>query len=93
MPRWLAALVVSLSLAPAAPAADLRDFVEYWSAARVHAAGGNPYDGAQLLPLQRDALGEPGRTEAVMLWTPPWTLSVSSTPTPRTNSGSPRKSA
>ncbi len=50
------------------------DFVEYWSAARVHARGGNPYDGVQLLPPQREAAGDPGQTEAVMLWTPPWTL-------------------
>ncbi len=53
---------------------DPGDFVEYWSAARVHAAGGNPYDGGQLLPWQRHVLGEPDRVEAVMLWTPPWTL-------------------
>jgi hypothetical protein len=53
---------------------DPGDFVEYWSAARVHAAGGNPYDGGQLLPWQRHILGEPDRVEAVMLWTPPWTL-------------------
>ncbi|OWK40254.1 glycosyltransferase 87 family protein [Fimbriiglobus ruber] len=51
-----------------------KDFVEYWSAARVEVRGGNPYDGAHLLPLQREAAGEPERTEAVMLWTPPWTL-------------------
>jgi len=51
-----------------------RDFIEYWSAARVHVQGGDPYDGAQILPYQRAASGDPGRTEAVMLWTPPWTL-------------------
>jgi hypothetical protein len=51
-----------------------RDFVEYWSAARVHAAGRNAYDGDLLLPLQREMSGEPERVEAVMLWTPPWTL-------------------
>jgi hypothetical protein len=50
------------------------DFVEYWSAARVHARGGDPYDGAQLLPHQREAAGDPSKTEATMLWTPPWTL-------------------
>lgn len=51
-----------------------RDFVEYWSAARVHLRGGDPYSGEQLLPLQREALGEPDRTLAISLWTPPWTL-------------------
>jgi len=51
-----------------------RDFVEYWSAARVHAHGGDPYDGKQLLPHQQLAAGEPDKTEPVMLWTPPWTL-------------------
>jgi hypothetical protein len=51
-----------------------RDFVEYWSAARVYLRpGGDPYDGAQLLPLQREA-GDPERAEPTMLWTPPWTL-------------------
>lgn len=51
-----------------------RDFVEYWSAARVLADGGNPYDGKQLLPYQQLASGHPDKSEAVMLWTPPWTL-------------------
>ncbi|MBN9323735.1 DUF2029 domain-containing protein [bacterium] len=51
-----------------------RDFIEYWSAARVFAAGGDPYDGSQLLPHQRVATGDPDLTRAVMLWTPPWTL-------------------
>jgi hypothetical protein len=51
-----------------------RDFVEYWSAARVHASGGNPYDGRQLLPLQREAAGSPFKSQPTMLWTPPYTL-------------------
>ena len=51
-----------------------RDFVEYWSAARVTADGGDPYDAAQLLPVQRIATGDPDLTEVVSLWTPPWTL-------------------
>jgi hypothetical protein len=51
-----------------------KDFVEYWAAARVHARGGDPYDGVAVLPYQREAAGNPGMTEAVMLWTPPWTL-------------------
>jgi len=51
-----------------------KDFIEYWSAARVHLAGGDPYDGGQLIPLQRQVDGEPYKTKPTMLWTPPWTL-------------------
>ncbi|MFO0851060.1 MAG: glycosyltransferase family 87 protein [Gemmataceae bacterium] len=51
-----------------------RDFVEYWSAARVHLRGGDPYSGEQLLPLQREMYGRPDMDEVVSLWTPPWTL-------------------
>lgn len=50
------------------------DFVEYWAAGRLALTGGNPYDGAQLLPLERAA----GRDtdEPVMMWNPPWALAV-----------------
>jgi hypothetical protein len=50
------------------------DFVEYWAAGRLNANGQNPYDGKLLLPLERDA----GRDtdEAVMMWNPPWTLTL-----------------
>lgn len=78
--RLLVAACLVVLLAGAGPNTDPptvippNDFVEYWSAARVHARGGDPYDGRQLLSLQREAAGDPGRTEAVMLWTPPWTL-------------------
>ncbi|HEX4607792.1 MAG TPA: glycosyltransferase family 87 protein, partial [Urbifossiella sp.] len=50
------------------------DFVEYWAAARLTLTGGNPYDPAQLLPLQLSA----GRDtdEAVMMWNPPWALAA-----------------
>jgi hypothetical protein len=51
-----------------------KDFVEYWSAARVYLRHGDPYDGAELLPLQREASGDPDLSQATMLWTPPWTL-------------------
>ncbi len=51
-----------------------KDFTEYWSAARVLATGGDPYNGAELLPVQREALNKPELTQAVSLWTPPWTL-------------------
>src|SRR5262249_34075627 len=50
------------------------DFVESYAAGRLTAQGQNPYDPARLLPLERDA----GRdtSEAVMMWNPPWTLTV-----------------
>ncbi len=50
------------------------DFVEYWAAARLTLDGGNPYDPAQLLPLQLAA----GRDtdEAIMMWNPPWALAA-----------------
>lgn len=51
-----------------------KDFTEYWSAARVLATGGDPYNGAELLPVQREALDNPHLDKAVSLWTPPWTL-------------------
>jgi len=53
-----------------------RDFVEYYSAATVFASGGDPYDGAQLLPVQRDITGDPALKIAVSLWTPPYTLAI-----------------
>ena len=53
-----------------------RDFVEYYSAAKVFAAGGDPYDGAQLLPIQREITGHPDLAVAVSLWTPPYTLAI-----------------
>ena len=51
-----------------------RDFVEYDSAAEVFAAGGDPYDGAQLLPVQRRITGHAELEKSVSLWTPPYTL-------------------
>src|SRR5215207_2247355 len=50
------------------------DFVEYWAAGRLNAHGQDPYDGARLLPLEREA----GRDtdEPIMMWNPPWTLTV-----------------
>src|SRR5215212_2398045 len=76
-----AVAVVAVSMA-AHPEASARpptvippkDFVEYWSAARVHLHGGDPYDGPQVLPFQKEAAGEPLKTQPTMLWTPPWTL-------------------
>ena len=46
----------------------LDDFVEYGAAGRLRLTGGNPYDPAQVLRLER-AAGRPVE-EAVMLWNP-----------------------
>ena len=50
------------------------DYVEYWAAGRLNLHGQNPYSPELLLPLERGA----GRDtdEAIMMWNPPWTLSV-----------------
>ncbi len=53
-----------------------RDFVEYYSAAKVLSDGGDPYDGSQLLPVQREITGNAEMSKAVSLWTPPWTLPI-----------------
>ena len=71
LPFPLVALAVAAALPHVFPP---KDFVEYWSAARVLAAGGDPYSGADLLPVQRDATGNPELTTAVSLWTPPYSL-------------------
>ena len=58
------------------------DFVEYWAAGRLNAQGENPYDGAKLLPLEKEAgretfpVDSSGHEAAVMMWNPPWTLPV-----------------
>ncbi len=51
-----------------------RDFVEYYSASEVFANGGDPYDGARLLPVQRRITGNAELEKSVSLWTPPYTL-------------------
>jgi len=50
------------------------DFVEYYAAGRLNALGQNPYDGNLLLDLEQRA----GRDtdEPVMMWNPPWTLTL-----------------
>jgi hypothetical protein len=50
------------------------DYVEYWAAGRLNLTGGNPYSADELLPLEQAA----GRKtdEAIMMWNPPWTLTV-----------------
>jgi hypothetical protein len=72
-----AAMVAVVILSYAAgylPAFDLQDFVEYWASGRLNAAGENPYDPSVLHQCER--LVSPHLTEAIMMWNPPWTLSV-----------------
>lgn len=50
------------------------DFIEYWAAAKLTIEGKNPYDPSLLLPLEQ--AGGRATEKAVMMWNPPWTLSV-----------------
>jgi len=50
------------------------DFVIFWASGRVLAAGGNPYDDAALLAVERTA-NWTGAT-AYRMWNPPWILPV-----------------
>jgi glycosyl transferase family 87 len=58
------------------------DYVEYWAAGRLNLHGHDPYDPEQLLPLQHEAgrqsfpLDPSGNESAIMMWNPPWTLTV-----------------
>ena len=52
--------------------ASTRDFVEYWSAARLFVQNGNPYAPDDLLILQRTA-GWNG-VQPLIMWNPPWVL-------------------
>jgi hypothetical protein len=67
----LAALVQLLTTGTALP---LEDFVEYWAAGRLTARGDNPYDAAILYAMERPVSA--GLSEAIMMWNPPWTLTV-----------------
>jgi hypothetical protein len=49
------------------------DFVAYWSAARLVACGGNPYNPAELLAVEQQAAGWP-HDDVQWFWSPPWTL-------------------
>jgi len=50
------------------------DFIEYWAAAKLTLDGKNPYDANLLLPIQQ--AGGRDTDEAIMMWNPPWTLTV-----------------
>jgi Glycosyltransferase family 87 len=49
------------------------DFIEYWSASRLLLAGKNPYSTAELNLLQRPLTGS---ETPLIMWNPPWTLSL-----------------
>ncbi len=57
---------------PGAESGSTRDFVEYWSAARLFVQNGNPYAPEELLILQRTA-GWNG-VQPLVMWNPPWAL-------------------
>ncbi|HQH28101.1 MAG TPA: hypothetical protein PLP17_11940, partial [Oligoflexia bacterium] len=46
------------------------DFIEYWTAFHIAGRGGNPYDPAAMLAMQRE-LGRAG-TQPLMMWNPPF---------------------
>jgi hypothetical protein len=63
-------LLVSLNIAGRSPLHN--DFVEYWAAARVLLAGGNPYSPADILAAEAST-GFAGK-RPLLMWNPPWTL-------------------
>jgi hypothetical protein len=75
----LAALVVAVAalalatsrLGLSLTALPLRDFVEYWAAGQLLAAGEDPYDPGRIEELEKAA----GRSETpILMWNPPWVL-------------------
>ena len=48
------------------------DFIVFWAAGRLNAAGLNPYDPDQLFPLQKEAGWD--KNEPNRWWNPPWVL-------------------
>jgi heme/copper-type cytochrome/quinol oxidase subunit 2 len=68
----LVLLIVLLGLAVLLARGPLlmNDFVEYWAAARVVLSGGNPYDPAQILAVER-SVGFSGSRPLLMLNPPP----------------------
>lgn len=52
------------------------DYVEYWAAGKLNAEGFNPYDPELLLPLEKGPGNRTNIDFAVMMWNPPWTLSL-----------------
>lgn len=63
-------LLVSVNVVGRTPLHN--DFVEYWAAARVLLAGGNPYSPAAILAAEVPT-GFAGQ-RPLLMWNPPWTL-------------------
>ncbi|HKW24376.1 MAG TPA: glycosyltransferase family 87 protein [Terriglobales bacterium] len=61
-----------LSVSLVARASLHNDFVEYWAAARVLLAGGNPYSPEAILAAESPT-GFAGK-RPLLMWNPPWTL-------------------
>src|SRR5262245_61634802 len=70
----LLSVLLPLLLGAAGGLVRVADFGNYWCAARINLAGGNPYDHEQVLALERTI--EPERTVAQMPWGPPWALAL-----------------
>jgi len=58
----------------AGPHLWIDDFVQYWSAGRLTIDGANPYDPRQIMDIER--LVNPSMPVTIMMWNPPWTLSL-----------------
>lgn len=50
------------------------DFIEYWAAGRLTIDGSNPYDPGRIMATER--LVNPSMPVTVMMWNPPWTISL-----------------
>jgi hypothetical protein len=77
---WIAALLIAASAGvPRLPESfPAPDYIQYWAASRVNLAGGNPYDWSVMLAAERQA--EPALPTPVMMFNPPWTLSLTTLP-------------
>jgi len=75
---WLIAVFIGAPDLPRPSPVPVADYVQYWAASRVNLAGGNPYDWHELLTAERQA--EPSLTTPVLMWNPPWTLSLTTLP-------------
>ena len=69
--------VWQLSQSPALAQCAVDDFIEYWTAGRLNLAGQDPYDPYCMMELQSRL--RPDAKFPVMMWNPPWTLSIVAT--------------
>jgi hypothetical protein len=52
----------------------LYDYVAFWAAGRLNAAGEDPYDTTRLADLEREA--SPGTVDVLVMWPAPWALAL-----------------